>query len=285
VHVTAIGDPSAERGHSEMPDVRSGHGNEIRDGDFWSVVQARDIYGGIYIHYNEPIVPTPRQLPPPVELSGRSRDMAALDRVSAGRTVVISGPPGIGKTALAVRWGHARTEHYPDGQLFADLHGHAADGPAMPSEILGRFLRALGIRPQSVPAELAELTALYRSVTSDRRVFVVLDDAVSAAQVRPLLPASPHGLAVITSRWRLASLVAEGARNIQLGRLEPSAAFDLLSHALGDERVAAEPDAVRDLAGLCEYFPLALSVSAARLVVRPKWQISELVYIELVIFT
>ncbi len=222
-------------------------------------------------------MPTPSQLPPPVHLSGRSADLAALDVASGSQIVVISGPPGIGKTALAVKWGHERRETYLDGQLFADLRGHMADGPAMPGEILGRFLRALGVQPQSLPVELAELTALYRSMTSDLRVVVVLDDAISAAQVKPLLLTSAGSVTLITSRWRLASLVAGGARTIQLDRLESAAAFELLSHALGADRVAAEPAEAADLASLCAFFPLALCISAARLAVRPRSRIGELV--------
>lgn len=274
--VAVIGDPSADQGY-DMLRAPSEFRNEIEGSVFGPVIQARDVHGGLHLHHSRQTMPTPSQLPPLVHLCGRSADLAALDSARAGKTVVISGPPGIGKTALAVCWGHVRRESFPDGQLFADLRGHAADGPASPGEILGGFLRALGILPQNVPAELAELTALFRSMTSGRRVVVILDDAISAAQIRPLLPASAGSAALVTSRWRLAGLVAGGARNIQLDRLDSAAAMDLLSDALGSDRVAAEPAAARELASLCAYFPLALCVSAARLVVRPRWQISELV--------
>ncbi len=267
--------PQADDESSGMP---SEVYNQLTGDVYGTAILVRDVRGGIHVHQDQPTLPKPSQLPPAVHLSGRSHDLAALDAArSQSPTVIISGPPGIGKTALAVQWGHARREAFPDGQLFADLRGHASDGPAGPGEILGRFLRALGVAPQSLPAELGELTALYRSVTSDRRVAVVLDDAISAAQVRPLLPTSAESTALITSRWRLASLVTEGARCLQLDRLDPSAAVDLLRHLLGAERVSAELTVAEELAFLCSYFPLTLCISAARLAVRSKWRISELV--------
>ncbi len=278
VIVAAIDRPSADRGGPDPPDPSLAVRNEILGDVLGPAVQARDIHGGIHVHHADPVLPSPRQLPPPVELCGRSADLAVIDAAAGNRTVVISGPPGIGKTALVVAWGTERCGGYPDGQLYADLRGHAGDGPVMPGEILGRFLRALGVQRQSLPAELAELTALYRSLTSGRRLLVVLDDAISAAQVRPLLPASAQSVTLVTSRWRLAGLVAGGARSVQLDRLETADAVDLLRQLLGADRVAAELAAAAELASLCAYFPLALCLCAARLAVRPRWRISELVH-------
>jgi tetratricopeptide (TPR) repeat protein len=252
------------------------HRNEISGDVFGPAVQVHTVHGGVHLHQSSPAVAVPSQLPPSVDLSGRSRDLAALDKARAGGIVVISGPPGIGKTALAVRWGHVQREGFPDGQLFADLRGHAIDGPTGPAEILGRFLRALGTPSAAVPTDLAELTALYRSVTNGRRVLVVLDDALTAAQASPLLPASTGSVALVTSRWRLSGLVARGARTIQLDRLEPGAALELLTRVLGEERVTAEPAAAQELARLCAHFPLTLCVAGARLAVRPRWPISEM---------
>lgn len=254
-----------------------GFRNQLRGDVFGAVVQARDI-GDLHLHLSRPALSAPSQLPQPVRLCGRSRDFAGLDAASRGRTVIITGPPGIGKTALAVSWGQARRERYPDGQLYADLHGHSLEGPVKPSEVLAGFLYALGVLPQHLPADLAGLTALYRSMTSDRRLVVVLDDAVSVAQVKPLLPTSSESMALVTSRWRLTSLVVAGARTIQLDCLESSAAIELLSYVLGEDRVARERAAIDELASLCAYVPLTLCISAARLVVRPRWQISEFVH-------
>jgi len=271
------GGPPAERGDDGVvPGGSQGSRHEIQGSVFGPAIQARDVFGGVHVHETQAAVPPPRQLPPPVDLSGREREFAAIDGARASRVVVITGPPGIGKSALAITWAQARREDFLAGQLFADLRGHTADGPASPSEVLGMFLRALGIGADAVPVELAELTALYRSVTSGVRLVVVLDDAITAGQVTPLLPASADSVALITRRWRLASLVVHGARTLQLDRLEPDAALDLLARVLGDERVAAEPAATRELARLCSYFPLTLRIAAARLAVRPNWPVSEM---------
>ncbi|HEX6528013.1 MAG TPA: tetratricopeptide repeat protein [Streptosporangiaceae bacterium] len=200
-----------------------------------------------------------------------------MDAARASRIIVITGSPGIGKTALAVNWGHAVRQDFSDGALYEDLHGHAPDGPARPSDVLGRFLRALGIAPHQVPAELAELTTMYRSLTADKRMLVVLDDALTAAQVYPLVPPSLGSAAVVTSRWRLAALAAYGARVIQLDRLDSDAALELLGRTLGDDRVLAEPHAARELVDLCARVPLAVCVAGARLAARSRWPISEMV--------
>lgn len=269
--------PPADRAQDGDVSAPQEHRNEIGGSVFGPALQARTIYGGVHLYQSRLAGPVPSQLPPPVQLSGRAQDLASLDEARPHRVVVISGPPGIGKTALAVHWGHLRRDGFPDGQLFADLRGHAADGPAGPGEILGRFLRALGLPPDGIPADLAELTALYRSVTSDRRVFVMIDDALSAAQASPLLPGSAGSVALVTSRWRLAGLVARGARSVQLGRLDMPSALALLGDALGTRRVSGEPEAARELAQLCAFFPLTLRIAAARLAVRPRWAISEMV--------
>jgi tetratricopeptide (TPR) repeat protein len=201
-----------------------------------------------------------------------------MDAARASRVIVITGPPGIGKTVLAVTWGHAVREDFPDGALYEDLHGHAPDGPARPGDVLGRFVRALGVTPHQVPAELAELTAMYRSLTVDKQLLVVLDDALTAAQVYPLLPPSAGSVAVVTSRWRLGGLAAHGARFIQLDRLDSDAALELLSRTLGDGRALAEPHAARELVDLCARVPLAVCVAGARLAARSRWPISEMVH-------
>ncbi|MBM9508650.1 tetratricopeptide repeat protein [Streptomyces sp. KK5PA1] len=241
-----------------------------------TTVQARDISGGIHVHeygHHDSRLPVPRQLiPAPAHFTGREADLAALDGLRAaqrdtGVRIVVSGTAGVGKTALVSRWLGGLAPMYPGGQLYADLQGFG-DDPADPGVVLGRFLRAFGV--DHVPIALAEQTALWRTVTADLRIAVMLDNAYSAAQVRPLLPASPAALAVMTSRRRLPALGLDGAAFHQIGVLRSEDAVELLTHRLGRERVASEREAVQGLARLCGGLPLALCVAAARMAARPR---------------
>ncbi|MET8154928.1 tetratricopeptide repeat protein [Sphaerisporangium sp. NPDC005289] len=264
-------------------EVRDGHVNDVSGSLTGPLVQAREIHGGIRVHHGFEPLPPPFQLPPAGILVDREEALAALDSVrmddqAAGspRVAVLSGPAGIGKTAVALHWAHRERQAFPDGQLYADLRGHAAGEPVEPAEVLGRFIRAFGISPERIPADAAERAALYQSLVSERRIVVVLDDVLSAAQVGPLLPASAAGMAVVTSRWRLAGLLMRGGRGIRLERLSAEGALDLLRRTLGEDRAEREPDAVRELAELCSGFPLALCVAGARLAARPGWDLAEM---------
>jgi tetratricopeptide (TPR) repeat protein/transcriptional regulator with XRE-family HTH domain len=228
----------------------------------------------------------PRQLPAAtVYFTGRHAELALLHAYAAkagrgrveGTILVVTGPAGVGKTALAVRFAHDVTEQFCDGQLYADLRGFDPHHrPLASAEVLGRFLRGLGVDPERIPVGVEEQAALYRSLLADRAVLVVLDNAVSAAQVRPLLPGGPGCLVVITSRNRLDGLVArEGACPVPVGPLEPGEAVALLAGILGERRVAAGADAIAELAWLCGYLPLALRIAAARLAVEPHRRIEE----------
>jgi len=244
-------------------------------------VQARDVHGGIHVHQapapRRP--PTPRQLPPvTAHFAGREEDLRALDALRAGhprsapQLVVVSGPAGVGKTTLASWWLRRLTEDFPDGHLYADLGGHAPAGPADPLTVLDRFLRSLGV--MAVPGDPAERVALWRSVTADLRLAVMLDNAYTAAQVRPLLPGTPGGLVVVTSRQRLTGLVVDGATVHQLGALDPGAALELLRRAGGGDRVTRDPQTARRVVGLCAFLPLAVSLAAAHLAARPRQPLS-----------
>ncbi len=220
-----------------------------------------------------PVVP--QQLPGDVAgFTGRMPDLARLDSLlsdsQAGRAVVISaiaGTAGVGKTALAVHWAHRVRGKFPDGQLYVNLRGYAQTAPTRPIDALAGFLRALGVDPNRVPAEIDEAVSLYRRLLSDRRVLVVLDNASSPEQVRPLLPSGPDCLALVTSRDALTDLIArDGARRVTLSVLAPDEAVALIARVLGADRVDAEPEAAADLARLCAYLPLALRVATANLI-------------------
>ncbi|MGE5136301.1 MAG: ATP-binding protein [Gemmatimonadota bacterium] len=220
--------------------------------------------------------PVPAQLPPAVPgFAGRADALRELDaalaaRRSAGTIVVITGTAGVGKTALAVHWAHRHRDAFPDGQLYANLAGYALGAPMPPGRALAGFLRALGVPAERVPLDVDEAAALYRSLLADRRVLVVLDNAGSPGQVRPLLPGGPGCQTLITSRDRLDGLtVNEGARPLGLDVLPNEEAQALLAGLLGAARVEAEPAAVTELATLCARLPLALRIAAAHLLRHP----------------
>ncbi|MFI7132314.1 AfsR/SARP family transcriptional regulator [Nonomuraea sp. NPDC050153] len=227
----------------------------------------------------EPSIGSPAELPADNgAFTGRGAEVEFLrDHMTAGRRrpaiVAITGAGGVGKSALAVHVAHRVAGHFPDGQLYADLHGATTDGePARPVEVLRRFLRSLGLAEPAVPASVEEATARYRSLTSGRRVLVVLDNARDAEQVRPLVPGGLGCGVVITSRRLLAPI--GGVVHRDLGVLPDEDAGLLLSRLAGQERIEAEPQAVADVVRLCGGLPLALSIVAARLAARPAWTVA-----------
>jgi tetratricopeptide (TPR) repeat protein/transcriptional regulator with XRE-family HTH domain len=234
----------------------------------------------------EPAVP--RQLPTAVPyFAGRTSELRLLDAMlsDAGRGstgVVISaigGTAGVGKTALALNWAHRVAPNFPDGQLYANLRGFdPAGSPAEPADVLRGFLDALQVHPERFPATVEGLAALYRSLLADRTMLVLLDNAADVAQVRPLLPASPRCLVIVTSRRELSALAAaEGARLLSLDVLPEREAIELLAARLGTDRADAEPDAITQLAALCARLPLALSVIVARAAAAPNLPLAALV--------
>ncbi|GAA5056816.1 AfsR/SARP family transcriptional regulator [Streptomyces similanensis] len=240
----------------------------------------------------EPVAPPtpvgdPLELPPDVpRLAGRKEELAQLGRLldadsTAGgpATGLITGVAGIGKTSLAVHWGHSVADLFPDGQLFADLHGYDEHlEPTTADEVLGRFLRSLSVPTAQIPAAPEERAALYRSLLADRRVLVVLDNVRSDAQVRPLLPSGAGCCVLVTGREQLPELVAWPPRAwVRLGPLSPHEAVELLGRIVGEERVAAEPGAIVTLAELCDLLPLALRIAGARLASKPHWTVAHLV--------
>jgi tetratricopeptide (TPR) repeat protein len=183
---------------------------------------------------------------------------------------------GVGKTGLAVHWSHRAACRFPDGQLFANLRGYdPREEPLAPAAVLGRFLRALGVPAHEIPAPLADRAALFRTVVNGRRLLVVLDNARTAEQVRPLLPGSGTCFVLITSRDRLDELVAhDGAWVCRLDALHHDEAAGLLARVCGKP---VDPATAGRIAALCDRLPLALRIAAAQLAARPFLTPGELV--------
>ncbi|MFI9848374.1 BTAD domain-containing putative transcriptional regulator [Nonomuraea sp. NPDC051941] len=226
----------------------------------------------------------PRQLPADiVRFTGREDSLNELDlllsrETTAVTTAVVTGAPGIGKTALAIRWGHRRVSYFPDGQLHIDLRGYSPGEPVTAMQALHHLLHGLGITQDAIPHEMGEREALYRSLLADRRLLLVLDNASGADQIRPLLPGSSHCKVVVTSRDSLRGLAAtHDVRTVILDVMSEKEALSLLAAMLGGERVGHETPAVESLARLCGYLPLALRLAAAHLTSQPTLPIGDFV--------
>jgi DNA-binding SARP family transcriptional activator/tetratricopeptide (TPR) repeat protein len=226
----------------------------------------------------------PRLLPGDIaDFTGRAEQVEQIRRgLSAGPgalaggvvpIVVITGQGGVGKTSLAVHAAHALAGDFPDGQLFADLHG-ATSHPVGPAQALDRFLRALGVPGAQVPDGLDERAEMFRNGLAGKRVLLVLDDASRESQVTPLLPGTASAAVIVTSRSRLAGL--PGACQIDVRVFDPAVSLDLLGRIVGTERVGGQRQAAAAVAEQCGYLPLALRIAGARLSARPHWSVGQL---------
>lgn len=186
---------------------------------------------------------------------------------------VIVGQGGAGKTTLAVHVAHLLAPHFPDGQLFARMR--TGDSPVGPTDILERFLRALGVSGPALPDSADERAELFRDLLGGRRVLIVLDDAVTEQQVTALLPGNADCSVIVTSRRRLTGLPS--VARVEIGAFSLRSATELLTRIVGPARIAAEPDGVAELCRLCGNLPLALRIVAARLAARPQWTVADLV--------
>ncbi|MFI0349087.1 AfsR/SARP family transcriptional regulator [Actinomadura sp. 9N407] len=236
--------------------------------------------------YSETLV-LPAQIPPDIadfighaEPLHRARqglvpgdDDADTLRTTA-RAVSICGMTGVGKTTLALHAAHMEKSRYPDGQLFANLHG-GSHALARTTDVLNDFLRAVGIPAREIPPTLEERSKLFRTWTNNRRVLIVLDDAGSASQVAALFPATPRCAVIITSRWGLQGL--PGIEALELGTMSTAECLELLSRMIGADRTTAEPQSAQAIVEHCGHLPLAIRSVGARLASMRTWSLQKMV--------
>lgn len=239
----------------------------------------RELERRILADRNVPVREAPvavRQLPPTTAvLTGRDQLVAEIGTVLIRPEPVVAvlvGPGGVGKTTLALAAAAEVADAFPGGQLYADLRG-SQDNPADPHAVVGRFLSALGVRQSKLPRDPDERLAMYRGLVAGSRMLVVLDDAADEEQVRPLQADCDGCATLVTSRRHLGALA--GATRWTVPELAPADAIELLGRLIGRDRTAAEPEAAAALAAVCGQLPLAVSIVAARLAVRPDWTLEE----------
>ncbi|MGY0232155.1 BTAD domain-containing putative transcriptional regulator [Longispora urticae] len=227
--------------------------------------------------------PGPAQLPAAVpQFVGRTGELSTVTaavRQPAGSAPVVAavGTAGVGKTAFVMHWAHRHLDAFPDGQLHLDLRGYGEAAPVSTSAALATLLRSLGAAEVDIPADVDARAALYRSTLAGRRALVVLDNARSAQQIRPLLPGAGGVTVLVTSRDMLAGLVVrDGAVRVLLERLPDHDAAELLRRVIGEHRTAREPAAVAQIASACDALPLALRVAAERAVRHPRQPLAAL---------
>jgi DNA-binding SARP family transcriptional activator len=225
---------------------------------------------------------TPRQLPSDIaDFTGRDEQLSEIRRHLVRATsapaavplVVLTGQAGAGKTALAVHCSHVLAEHFPDGQLFLDLHG-GSSRPVSPAEALERFIRALGVPSLEIPESLDERAEAYRDLLADRKVLITLDDVFDEVQVTPLIPGNGATGVVLTSRGRLAAL--PGAGHVETGMLDADQSLELLGRIAGSARLAPHVRAAAAVAEYCGYLPLALRVAGSLLSAHLEWDFGQL---------
>ena len=282
----------ASGGDDRLPDqgaVQRSH--PVLSGNASNAVVAGAVGGGIHFHDSGQRELRPQQVPRPIgNFVNRAEEFEALGRAAAltedgefeNSIVLITGTAGVGKTSLAVRWARRNTERFPDGQLYLNLRGFDSVEPVAPLDALARLLTALGVPEGSIPIDIESASAELRTRLAGRRLLLLLDNAATADQVRPLLPGHDGCLALITSRNSLPGLMSQdGAKRIDLRLFTPADSVlllkQILSRAEAGDAAAADDDDLVQLAELCARLPLALRVAAERAIERPGDSLIELI--------
>jgi tetratricopeptide (TPR) repeat protein len=280
-----------EEGNEENRTVPGSTHSEL-SGTTRDAVQAGRISGGVHFHDHgggraRSENDVPRQLLADVRgFVNRVHELAELNAVLPGEdgaplvvsVCLIAGTAGAGKTSLALHWAHHIRERFPDGQLYINLRGYDAGEPVTAHEALRRFLAALGVPASGIPEDTEAASALFRSRLADRRMLIVLDNAASVAQVRPLLPGHGQALVIVTSRGRLSGLaIRDGARRLTLGTLPEHEAVALLRTVTAGYRPADDAEKLAELARLCARLPLALRIAAERAAGHPHMSLDDLI--------
>ncbi|MER6665976.1 tetratricopeptide repeat protein [Amycolatopsis japonica] len=261
--------------------------NELA-GSAGEVVQAGSISGGVHFHGSVHISNASlRQLPADIRgFVNRTADLEHLDVILVGDSpksqatiaCVVTGTAGVGKTSFVLHWAHKVAGDFPDGQLYVNLRGYDPGSPVKAHDALEHFLRAMGVPAQSIPLDLESRAALYRSLLAGRRMLIVLDNAATVNQTRPLLPGAAGCLALITSRSRLSGLVArDGAYRMTLELLPEQEAIELLRSVTAGYRSLDDLSQLEELARLCARLPLALRIAAERAISHPQTPMHDLI--------
>jgi tetratricopeptide (TPR) repeat protein len=232
------------------------------------------------------VPPVPHQLPPaPRRFINREHEIRTLDGLLAdhepGRAnlIVLTGMRGVGKTATCRHWAHTRVDHFDDGQLHVDLSEHRHRSRTPVSDILGSFLTALGVPEHDIPVGFPERISLYRSITANKRILLLLDNVELASEVRPLIPSTDGSLVLVGARAAIRELIyTDGGSLVRLAPLEEDTARVIIEQSIGAQRLANEVDALRELVEICAGLPIALRVCAARLAVDETRTVGSLVH-------
>ncbi len=278
------------RGEEGRDAGRAQHVSNKLSGEAEQVVQARDIHATYFVvsggsaavggSLNPQTLPTgPYSFTDRTELLSRLNSVATREREPGQPGIVLlRGMNGTGKTATSVHWAHSVRHRFPDGQLYVDLGGLDRRDLVDPCDVLGRFLCLLGVPAQEQPARLGDRSALFRTLTADSRLLMVLDNAPLTSAVTELLPTSRHSMVLVTSPRKLTGLSGEyGAESETLTPLTEEAGVELLGKLLGEGRVAGERDAAATLVRLCGGLPVAIRVVGGRLQKREQWRLARLV--------